>query len=305
MLESNPTTDYGACSLSVAFWNLYKFTGKERDTESSLDQFGARYYASSMGRFMTPDWAPKPMAVPYANFGNPQSLNLYSYVENNPTTVGDPDGHCDFGCVFGIAMGIANGIMRDGGVKPYLNNVGTGILKGAGSTVVNALKFAAAGPNPGALAAAVMSPGPQALQPSNTTQAQASIVTQTVLPAAAGLAVGAAAGAGEGALASTTTSVTHFTSDAGMAAISESGTLNAGTWVTLPSEIPAGTSSAEVESFLEISPGKGANSITFDTPSSNLAVPGNGPTTSGGATQFQLKNPQAINPTKFKPTISR
>jgi hypothetical protein len=31
--------------------------------------------------------------VPYANFGNPQSLNLYSYVENNPTTTGDPDGH--------------------------------------------------------------------------------------------------------------------------------------------------------------------------------------------------------------------
>jgi len=35
-----------------------------------------------------------PIDVPYANFGNPQSLNLYSYVKNNPTTVGDPDGHC-------------------------------------------------------------------------------------------------------------------------------------------------------------------------------------------------------------------
>jgi RHS repeat-associated protein len=32
-----------------------KFTGKERDSESNLDMFGARYYASSMGRFMTPD----------------------------------------------------------------------------------------------------------------------------------------------------------------------------------------------------------------------------------------------------------
>jgi hypothetical protein len=42
---------------------------------------------------MTPDWATKPTDVPYANFGNPQSLNLYSYVQNNPTTVGDPDGH--------------------------------------------------------------------------------------------------------------------------------------------------------------------------------------------------------------------
>jgi RHS repeat-associated protein len=73
--------------------NRYKFTGKERDSESGLDMFGARYYSSSLGRFITPDWAAKATAVPYANFGNPQSLNLYSYVQNNPTTVGDPDGH--------------------------------------------------------------------------------------------------------------------------------------------------------------------------------------------------------------------
>jgi RHS repeat-associated protein len=71
----------------------YKFTGKERDSETNLDYFGARYYGSNLGRFMTPDWAAKPISVPYANFGNPQSLNLYSYVQNNPTTFGDPDGH--------------------------------------------------------------------------------------------------------------------------------------------------------------------------------------------------------------------
>ena len=83
-----------SCSLSAAFPNTYKYTGKERDSESGLDNFGARYNASSMGRFMTPDWAAKPVTVPYAHFGNPQSLNLYSYVQNNPTTTGDPDGHC-------------------------------------------------------------------------------------------------------------------------------------------------------------------------------------------------------------------
>src|SRR5207302_4223608 len=33
----------------------YKFTGKERDAESGLDNFGKRYDSSSMGRFMTPD----------------------------------------------------------------------------------------------------------------------------------------------------------------------------------------------------------------------------------------------------------
>ena len=73
----------------------YKFTGKERDTESNLDNFGARYYASMTGRFMTPDWDLKPVAVPYAKFGDPQTLNLYSYVENSPLNRIDADGHGD------------------------------------------------------------------------------------------------------------------------------------------------------------------------------------------------------------------
>lgn len=53
-----------------------KYTGKERDTESGLDYFGARYMSSSMGRFMSPD----PSGLYFADPSNPQSLNLYSYV---------------------------------------------------------------------------------------------------------------------------------------------------------------------------------------------------------------------------------
>ena len=71
----------------------YKFTGKERDAESGLDNLGARYDNSALGRFMTPDWAAKPVTVPYAKFGDPQSLNLYSYTENGPLNRIDPDGH--------------------------------------------------------------------------------------------------------------------------------------------------------------------------------------------------------------------
>jgi RHS repeat-associated protein len=73
--------------------NTVKFTGKYRDTESGLDYFGARYYANAMGRFMSPDWSAKPVTVPYAKFGDPQSLNLYSYVRNHPITQFDPNGH--------------------------------------------------------------------------------------------------------------------------------------------------------------------------------------------------------------------
>jgi hypothetical protein len=46
-----------------------------------------------LGRFITPDWAAKATAVPYAEFGDPQSLNLYSYVRNIPTVKADADGH--------------------------------------------------------------------------------------------------------------------------------------------------------------------------------------------------------------------
>ncbi|HEY2170317.1 MAG TPA: RHS repeat-associated core domain-containing protein, partial [Candidatus Angelobacter sp.] len=75
--------------------NTVKFTGQYRDTDTAanLDYFGARYYSNTIGRFMSPDWAAKPTTVPYAKFGDPQSLNLYSYVENGPINRIDSDGH--------------------------------------------------------------------------------------------------------------------------------------------------------------------------------------------------------------------
>jgi hypothetical protein len=46
-----------------------------------------------MSRFYSPDWSADVEPVPYAKLGNPQSLNLYTYVDDNPTTLRDPDGH--------------------------------------------------------------------------------------------------------------------------------------------------------------------------------------------------------------------
>jgi RHS repeat-associated protein len=68
--------------------NRYKFTGKERDTESGLDNFGARYNASTMGRFMTPD----PIFITKHRVVDPQQWNLYAYVRNNPLNLTDPTG---------------------------------------------------------------------------------------------------------------------------------------------------------------------------------------------------------------------
>ncbi|MDR3742588.1 MAG: RHS repeat-associated core domain-containing protein [Terracidiphilus sp.] len=64
-----------------------QFTGKERDSESGNDYFGARYFGSSMGRFMSPD-----ELFIDQDPSNPQSWNLYSYVRNNPLVNVDDDG---------------------------------------------------------------------------------------------------------------------------------------------------------------------------------------------------------------------
>ena len=74
--------------------NHYKFTGKERDGETQLDYFGARYYSNGLGRWVSADWSATPIPVPYADFHDPQSLNLYGYVRNAPTVKVDADGHC-------------------------------------------------------------------------------------------------------------------------------------------------------------------------------------------------------------------
>jgi len=80
------------------------FTSKERDSETGLDFFGARYMSSAQGRFTSPDWSAKPQPVPYASLDDPQSLNLYAYVRNNPLSRIDPDGHTN--CSGDYAQGV-------------------------------------------------------------------------------------------------------------------------------------------------------------------------------------------------------
>ena len=84
-----------------------KFTGKERDAETGLDYFGARYYSGAQGRFISAD-------EPFADqdTADPQSWNLYSYVGNNPLGFIDEDGRGKIGIFYKVILKpiIKNGV---------------------------------------------------------------------------------------------------------------------------------------------------------------------------------------------------
>jgi RHS repeat-associated protein len=95
-----------AIGYSAADSTRQKFTQKERDNESGLDYFLARYYSSAQGRFTSPDeftGGPHesfyvgelipPDPILYAELTEPQSFNKYQYCLNNPLRYVDPDGH--------------------------------------------------------------------------------------------------------------------------------------------------------------------------------------------------------------------
>jgi RHS repeat-associated protein len=90
---SLPYGDSQSTSGSCGDPSPLHFTGKERDSETALDDFPARNFSSAQGRWYTPDWSPVPVAIPYANLSDPRTLNLYDYVDNDPTNHADADGH--------------------------------------------------------------------------------------------------------------------------------------------------------------------------------------------------------------------
>lgn len=96
------TNSSGAVAYSALFdpyggmqkqWvNTYKpslkFSGKERESKSEMDYFGARYYDHLRYRFISVD----PVINKEEALMNPQLWNLYSYCRNNPVTFSDPNG---------------------------------------------------------------------------------------------------------------------------------------------------------------------------------------------------------------------
>jgi RHS repeat-associated protein len=86
---SYPFGDGLTCTGAAADATEHHFTGKERDAESGLDYFGARYLNSNLGRWISPD----SLNLTDDRVFNPaNTLNKYAYGANNPLTYTDPDG---------------------------------------------------------------------------------------------------------------------------------------------------------------------------------------------------------------------
>jgi RHS repeat-associated protein len=85
-----------------------QFTSKERDVETGLDYFGARYYASTQGRFTGTD----PL-LSSGRLEDPQTWNRYSYTLNNPLCLLDPTG------MFTISSSVKDQTDRDKIIEAY------------------------------------------------------------------------------------------------------------------------------------------------------------------------------------------
>ena len=117
---SLPFGDGQSCSGNETTPN--HFTGKERDTESGLGYFGARFFNSNQGRWLSADWNPEPEAIPYSDLNNPQSLNLYGYVRNNPLSKADADGHDVWDFLVGMGNSIGSDAVLGAGRNDYGND---------------------------------------------------------------------------------------------------------------------------------------------------------------------------------------
>jgi RHS repeat-associated protein len=83
-------------SITGTIENNEKFVGKEKDKETGLYYFGARYMKAEIGRFTSPDPVGPVDAgtskTSYSLLSNPQNLNRYAYSLNNPYKYLDPNG---------------------------------------------------------------------------------------------------------------------------------------------------------------------------------------------------------------------
>lgn len=85
----NPNTGQLIVGSAAPSVSPYGFTGQRHDSDTGLYFYNARYYDPQLGRFTQPD----PIVQA---FDDPQFLNRYTYVRNNPINLVDPSGNFAF-----------------------------------------------------------------------------------------------------------------------------------------------------------------------------------------------------------------
>jgi RHS repeat-associated protein len=112
-----------------------KYIGQEYDEETNLSYLNARYYNGTTGRFITED----PVFWSGQNLSDPQSLNVYSYANNNPITLSDPNGLMTFAEIKTQIDSISAQIVPLAkAVGDYMAQTGKAVAKTAISTVSTA-----------------------------------------------------------------------------------------------------------------------------------------------------------------------
>ncbi len=267
-------TPFGEEVVNPPVQDPRRFAGKEWDAESDLNYFGARYFASEIGRFTSVD----PVLEQDTALTNPLRWNRYGYGLNNPLRNVDADGRDTIDLAIGFGQGIwsvAKGIVT----LPYaLVTNPSGVVSAFGQDI-------------GLLGYGLAHPG-EVLDAYVGLATSANDADQRAL----GAAVGAGTAVAAAVLAPTakgSVNVVHYTDASGASAIQNAGQLRAGTYVTKAGDV-SGMTEGQIEGALEIQPGRGQYSFRVKVDPKNLKVPSNGPTTSGGAWQRQLIAPCKI-----------
>lgn len=134
-------TPYGTIAQIEGSDNTrYKFTGKQFFEDIGLYHYGARFYDSELGRFVTADTI---VQAPY----DPQSLNRYTYCRNNPLNYIDPSGHFWFlaaiiGAIIGAAVGGVVAAATGGNlISGFIGGAIGGFFFGVAGSVIEGMKL--------------------------------------------------------------------------------------------------------------------------------------------------------------------
>ena len=266
------------------------FQDMERNDAVPVYYDHARSQQFNLGRFLSTD-------VLMGATTDPQSWNRYAYAGNNPLRYLDPDGNEK-----APAEALGN----------VLISIGRQLQASVGNVVATRPAQTASNIATAALGMGIAYAGDQLTAGAETGEAIGSGADPSI-------AIGndinrltniGAVLTGAGFLfreAATMTTVTHFTDDAGLAAIRADGFLRGGTgtaadtFVTRPSDV-RGLGASQVESKLGIGSGKGQNSLTFRVNKTDLRIPAGGPKTTGGAYQRQLNKACSVTNTCIQRT---